>query len=479
MLLRPGAPQPKLYGSLNLKVTLLVACLLWGGGCQPIETHGQTGKPASVRVLALAPTEFHESLRRYAAQRPEEILMQVVPLEEILQQAAGADDAERVKQWLYAEWIRKKFDHVLLVGDADRFPVRYMVLDRITAPAFDYAFYPSDLYYADLAKADGSFENWNSEQTDFHQAYFGEVRGEKNKSDPINFDQLDYLPEVGVGRWPVSTSGELEIVIAKSLAYERGLAAREPAEGPRAGLVYVSGWLDCRSQLRAWGELFADNWSREWLFESPENPTDSRHQAREVLEFLNSGCDLVLHAGHGYPEGWDRSFGNRDLPQLDNSRRLPVVISAGCSTAYFATLPPYESYRDVAGKEHRGTNSGEVFTAPPPPPAVYQTGAYNRTGLGEQLLKAGPTGAVAYFGCNTGSQPCGLTLVEGFVLGLRGESPPRLGTCWQHAIRHYHANERLADLKPNADWYPPSIFFQGMKFMLFGDPSLPVPASGK
>lgn len=29
-------------------------------------------------------------------------------------------------------------------------------------------------------------------------------------------------------------------------------------------------------------------------------------------------------------------------------------------------------------------------------------------------------------------------------------------------------NSRL----PTAGWYPPSIFFQGMKFMLFGDPSL-------
>jgi hypothetical protein len=26
----------------------------------------------------------------------------------------------------------------------------------------------------------------------------------------------------------------------------------------------------------------------------------------------------------------------------------------------------------------------------------------------------------------------------------------------------------------NDDWYPPSIFFQGMKFMLFGDPTLPL-----
>ena len=53
----------------------------------------------------------------------------------------------------------------------------------------------------------------------------------------------------------------------------------------------------------------------------------------------------------------------------------------------------------------------------------------------------------------------------------------RLGDCWNRAICHYFNKKNLATLKPNDDWYPPSIFFQGMKFMLFGDPSLRLPAN--
>ena len=98
------------------------------------------------------------------------------------------------------------------------------------------------------------------------------------------------------------------------------------------------------------------------------------------------------------------------------------------------------------------------------------------TGLGERLLRDGPAGSVCYIGCNTGSQPCGLTLVEGFVQAV-GQSPqPHLGDCWAKAVSYYYDREHLAALKPNDDWYPPSIFFQGMKFMLFGDPSLRMPA---
>lgn len=82
---------------------------------------------------------------------------------------------------------------------------------------------------------------------------------------------------------------------------------------------------------------------------------------------------------------------------------------------------------------------------------------------------------LADIGCNTGSQPCGLTPVEGFVIALADAKEPRPGDCWAGALRRYFDQEHLATLKPSADWYPPSIFFQGMKFMLFGDPSLRLP----
>jgi hypothetical protein len=189
---------------------------------------------------------------------------------------------------------------------------------------------------------------------------------------------------------------------------------------------------------------------------------------------LNRGSGLVIHAGHGSEMTWEGCFSAGLLARVKNADRLPVMLSAGCSTAYFAPLAPYDGYVDHHGKEHKGTNHGEVFKAPPPPPAAYQKGEFNPTGLGEQLLKRGLDGAVVYIGCNTGSQPCGLTLLDGFVRALSKSKNPRVGDCWASAVIYYYDHEHLATLKPDKDWYPPSIFFQGMKFMLFGDPSLPV-----
>jgi hypothetical protein len=202
-----------------------------------------------------------------------------------------------------------------------------------------------------------------------------------------------------------------------------------------------------------------------------QKETKGRPNQAAILALWNQGKDLILHAGHGNPGDWEQCFSVRELPQMKSTERVPIVFSAGCSTAYFAALAPYDGYEDVHGMEHTGTDRGQVFTAPPPPPANYQRGKYNKTGLGEELLRMREGGAVAYIGCNTGSQPCGLTLQRGFVLAAK-QPRIRLGDAWNEAIRYYHQHERLAELKPDNGWYPPSIFFQGMKFMVFGDPTL-------
>jgi peptidase C25-like protein len=454
---------------------LIAACSLWTATWQVA-----VGSPGtnSNRLLVVAPEQFHEALQDFIAYKQTSMSAELLSLENILKAGKGADDPEKLKRFLFKEWRAKGVGYVLLVGDVDVLPVRFMVLDRVTPAAFDYSFYPSDLYYGDLAKVDGSFEDWNGCKEGFHAGYFGEVRGEKNKQDPINFDAVDYRPEIAFGRWPVSTPEEVRLVAAKTVSYERAVLGGQTPELKRAALLAVGGWVDSRPLLQSLAAKLAKSWTLEKRFYGDDGRTlPPSHE--EVCGLLNRGVGLVVHTGHGQPDAWEQCFSVRDLDTITNSAILPVVISAGCSTAYFAPLPPYGAYLDVNGGKHKGTDHQEVFKEPPPPPAPYQTGRFNPTGLGEQMLKRNGNGCVAYIGCNTGSQPCALTLVEGFVNALATDDSPRLGDCWASAIRHYYEKENLATLKPNDDWYPPSIFFQGMKFMLFGDPSLRLPVNGK
>jgi hypothetical protein len=432
-------------------------------------------KPATKGLVIVAPARFHEALGPFVAHKKGLLPTELVALETVLRSSPGADDPERLKHYLYDAWKKRNVGYALLVGDADVFPVRYMVLDRVTPPAFDYAFYPSDLYYADLAHRDGKFDDWNARKDSFHAGYFGEVRGEKNKHNPINYDAIDYRPEIAVGRWPVSDPAHVRVVAEKTIAYEKQSLSGHGVGRRRAALFAVAGWVDGRGKMDQFAAELPKGWTAERRYYAPpkRTPPPDEHQ---VVTLLNEGVGLAMHIGHGSDDSWSDCFSVASLKRVKNAGHLPVMISAGCSTARFATLPPYEAYLDVHGRAHRGTNAGEVFKEPPPPPAVYQTGAYNGTGLGEQLLRRGHDGAVAYIGCNTGGQPCGITLLDGFVRGLAASKEPRLGDCWSHALDHYYEAEHLARLRPNDDWYPPSIFFQGMKYMLFGDPTLRLPS---
>lgn len=456
---------------------VLTSLLLWSAvfpplaALQPVLAEVPLPGAEVKRLLVISPRAFEAALKDFVAWKATQQSVQWVSLEEVLEKAEGADAPEKLKRWLYVEWKERGAGYVLLAGDVDVMPVRYMVLDRKTAAAFDYAFYPSDLYYADVAKPDGAFDDWNAQKEGFHAGYIGEVRGEANKSDPINYDGVDYTPELAVGRWPVSTAEEVKRLAEKSAAYERKVLEGSDPKLRRAAFMAVDGWVDARGLLGTLAAKLDGAWQVEKHFYGTAEPPN----ARETRRILTDGAGFMVHTGHGQPNEWEKCFSVNDLDRLTNAAGVPVFLSAGCSTAHFAPLPPYEPYVDRDGKAHEGTDRGEKFTEPPVPPAPLQTGAVNPTCLGEQLLKRDSAGGVAYIGCNTGSQPFGLTLVDGFVRELATAKTPRLGDCWNSAMRHYIVEQKLRELKPTNSWVPPSIFFQGMKFMVFGDPSLRLP----
>ncbi len=358
-------------------------------------------------MVVIGPERFHEAMARYLAYREADRPTEWASLESVLKHSQGADDPERLKRWLYRAWRERRVRYVLLVGDADIMPVRYMVLDRVTPAADDYAFYPSDLYYADVARRDGSFDDWNARKDGFHAGYFGEVRGEKNKSDPINFDRIDYRPELAVGRWPVDSEAEVAMVAEKSMAEDRAATSGKGHGLRRAGLVYLPGWVDARGQMDRWAADLPRGWKAAKLYGGqPKTPPADEHH---VAMLLNEGASIVLHVGHGEGDGWAGSFHVGALRRLHNADRLPVVLSAGCSTAQFATLPPYEAYEDVHGKKHKGTNAGEVFHAPPPPPSPYGAGRTTTPASARRWCAAGraapsPTSAATPAASRAGSR---------------------------------------------------------------------------
>lgn len=408
-------------------------------------------------LVVVTPRDFVPALATYLEHRRLEMPVEVLILEDAPDRG-GVDAPERVKRILFERWKAGTCSAALLVGDVGFVPVRWMTLDRVTAPAFDTAFYPSDLYYGDVAREDGTFDDWNGAREGAHALYFGEVHGEHHKSPPINFDGVSYVPEIAVGRWPARSAEEVAVCAAKTIAFERRASER------RAAFVHKDGWVDVRGRLDALAKRFPSD-RAVVLADAAGLPVG----AARVQQCLRDATTLVLHTGHALPAGWDGAFGLADRAGLEALPPRSILVSAGCSSAAIATEPPYGAYLDVLGIEHPGTVAGEVFATWPPPPAPLQPAHHDATSLGEELVR-GPGPVAAYFGCVTGSQPAAVTLVEEFAAALPDAA--RLGDLWLAAVRGYHRRENLAALVPTEDWYPASIFFQAMKFVLLGDPTL-------
>lgn len=134
----------------------------------------------------------------------------------------GYDEPERIKRGIAHYYERRHVRYVLLVGDCDMFPVRYIRLDMELRDGggtySDFYYSPCDLYYADLFDEEGNFQTWDADGNNI----FGELwgMGILRGLGPINHDMLDLVPDVMIGRIPASTVSEVENYVVKVIAYE-------------------------------------------------------------------------------------------------------------------------------------------------------------------------------------------------------------------------------------------------------------------
>ncbi|MDH5390639.1 MAG: C25 family cysteine peptidase, partial [Candidatus Bathyarchaeota archaeon] len=135
----------------------------------------------------------------------------------------GWDEPERIKNGIELAHKTYGVKYVMLVGDSDMLPVRYTYTDRKQADntpggqIIGYgAYYAGDLYYADLYKQDGTFDNWDYNGNHI----YGELHGEWFTDDCINFDRIDMIPDVAVGRVPAASVQDVENYVDKVIDYE-------------------------------------------------------------------------------------------------------------------------------------------------------------------------------------------------------------------------------------------------------------------
>ncbi|MDO8948069.1 MAG: C25 family cysteine peptidase [Desulfocapsaceae bacterium] len=401
------------------------------------------------------------------------MLTTVITLEKVYQDYSGSDEAEKVKRCIHQRVHEQGIRYVLLMGDSDVFPVRFTKTDRGDAAAKNTAFYATDLYYAAIHKSDDSFDNWDGNGN----GYYGELHGETHTG-PINIDQVSLDPVVGVGRAPVSTLEEAIRFVQKVINYET--QAYHAGWAKNALLMATHDWITTACQINdhlAVNHLTAYNCTKLASTGSPCTGAGALTAAK-VTQYFNSGIGLVGYIGHGtsgalqIPGGW---WGTGDIAQLTNNNRLPIMCVSACSTAEFATLPPYGAYVDKNGVNHAGSSNGEVFTSTPPQPSCLQNIHDPDQDLATHLTVRTDAGVVAYLGGITGMQMS--EPLEYFLEGL--PSCSTLGEAWQAMIRRYYQVQGMPGSLASPDWFAVAKVHQPWKFMMFGDPSLRIGGTTK
>jgi hypothetical protein len=420
-------------------------------------------------LLIVTPAEFLAPLRPLADWKIKTGMPTgFLTLEDVDRMCTGRDAPERIKRCLSLYQKQSGVRYAMLVGDGNKFPIRFttfMVIEDDAATIGHVVYYPADLYYADLYKSDGSFDDWDANGN----GAYGEIGGLAQPV-PLNVDQVDLNPDISVGRVPVSTIAETQIYVGKVMGYESGAQGSDWA---RRILAIVTGNLmpdECRYEEQMLS-AFPTGWDPVRLYVQGNSCRATPALTKEnILQEMNRGVGLVSFLGHGNIDLWADAITVKDFADLKNSDRLPIVFSGGCTTGEFTADPPAGPYTDTLGNDHPGSDAGEVFPSTPPPPAPLQV-KYNNGGIMEFSLVQIPDGVVTYIGSVTIAQMgATVNLNEYFFNGIALEEPT-VGDAWNFAIRKYYPSDRF-HTEPGDIGGMLWMFHQPWKYMLFGDPSL-------
>jgi peptidase C25-like protein/VCBS repeat protein len=242
----------------------------------------------------------------------------------------GADDADRIRTFLrdaYARWGTK---WVLLGGDTEKIPTRL-----VYSTFYGGEHIAADLYFSCLEG------NWNADGDSLY--------GEGYLSASVPGDGADLLPEVYVGRAPVTTTAQVDRFISKNFRYTRNpVGDYEKRHLYFAEVLFPPTWTEGEATTLDGAELM-----EECLPSIDANPslhavrlyqnnTDSRwrpgalkESRQAVIDSLSAGYNFAVHVGHGYRNVMsvgDASLVNEDADALTNGDRLTNLYTSNCTT---------------------------------------------------------------------------------------------------------------------------------------------------
>jgi len=296
----------------------------------------ETYDPVEYKYLIIVPVSWVDAIYPLAEWKTiKGIPAYIATVEYIDTYYGGGDLAWKIREFIRYAYSRWRVQYVLLAGDVGYIPTRYIYNpDTDEGGFFEGTYKPTDWYFAGL---DGTWD-------DDGDGIYGESSRHSIR------DEMDWDPEVAVGRLPANSFSELQTMVNKILNYERN-PSLEDQEWLRTtilcgGPIKLDGgyWQDFGVAVKENMRKSLPLQTRTIKFYHDTNVNNISKV--NLIEALNKGSFIVNIDAHGTPRGFydvewwswilpDSFLGASDVPNLRNFGKLPLVFAFSCLTASF------------------------------------------------------------------------------------------------------------------------------------------------
>jgi len=220
----------------------------------------------------------------------------------------GRDDPEDIKLCIKDAIEQWGITYVLLAGGRKGQTLEWYVPERRSNNAdpsgrdVGEGGYSCDLYYADIYDKNGEFDNWDSNGNG--------IIGEFDEDMPENRDNIDFYPDVYLGRLPLRYTWEADVVVDKIINYEN-----TPMESWFKKAFFIGGDTSPPARDTSGvieegiyeGELTCDvaaSYMTDFDVEKLYTSTGTFSSYMDVVNAYNTGAGFINFEGHGSPTVW-------------------------------------------------------------------------------------------------------------------------------------------------------------------------------
>ena len=183
-----------------------------------------------------------------------------------------------------------------------------------------------------------------------HLSWSDPIQGEVDSANQLaSVVGADPIPDVLIGRLPVNTISEANAAVAKTIGYEQS-----PLQGWEDHVTYVADNVPdpagdfIEASERMISDYIEPGYGINRIYENNYScPGTGCAQVKQaIISTINTTGTLLLNfAGHGGVNRWSQEsiFLDTDIPLLNNSNQLPVILSLTCLDGYWLH-PGLKSY---------------------------------------------------------------------------------------------------------------------------------------